>query len=609
MPRFDSPINIVVPPGTPPLQVNQVALVANLNSDLLDGQHAAHFEGRDVTAFGFSGGTFTLTRASGNLTASISGSLLRAAGHPGYGDWNSFGNNTQTINQIFQENFNFPTGTGSSNFPNDVGYMYGVLMNLGTGTDARAQVYISHAGNDLIFRGGWGDNGWQTWNRCLTNQNFTGYAVSINAESSGWAYLNANTASTPVLRLRQQNASGGHLIQGLGSAGTEVFRVERTGEIYVAANQVIHAGNISSFALPLNGGTVSGMMVFSSGADPAVHVSGGSFANSTSHIYTSIAGVGKTRIQRDGVIRSLGLSVVSGTDINAGSTVFSVNNLGAVSAASFSGSGSGLTGTASGFTAGAVPWSGVTGKPTTIAGYGITNALSTSGGTVNGHLTIGSAFQVLAGSGTSLLPGYSFSGDTDTGLFRSGANSFDLVTGGSIRVTIGSAGIVSIFGTAAATSFSGAGTGLTGTASALNIGGNAATATNVAWSGITSKPTSISGFGITDAIDTSASSQTKAGSLAISGNLTVSGVTTTKSAGTKTGTPLLRHAQTIGDGYATSITVTHNLGTDDVMVQIRRVSDNVIGNYATSISTATNSVTVTFASAPLASQYRVVVFG
>jgi len=55
--------------------------------------------------------------------------------------------------------------------------------------------------------------------------------------------------------------------------------------------------------------------------------------------------------------------------------------------------------------------------------------------------------------------------------------------------------------------FTGPGTGLTGTATSLSIGGssascagNAATATNVAWSGITSKPTTLSGFGITDAL-------------------------------------------------------------------------------------------------------------
>ena len=70
----------------------------------------------------------------------------------------------------------------------------------------------------------------------------------------------------------------------------------------------------------------------------------------------------------------------------------------------------------------------------------------------------------------------------------------------------------------ASTQFNGAGTGLTGTASSLNIGGNAATVTNgiytsgsysnpswltgLAWSKISSTPTTVAGYGITDAITT-----------------------------------------------------------------------------------------------------------
>lgn len=80
MPRFESQINIVVPSGTAPLLVNQSTLVANLNADLLDGQHGAYFENRDTTAVGFSGGTLTLTRASGNLTASLDGRYLPLTG-------------------------------------------------------------------------------------------------------------------------------------------------------------------------------------------------------------------------------------------------------------------------------------------------------------------------------------------------------------------------------------------------------------------------------------------------------------------------------------------------------------------------------------------------
>ena len=65
--------------------------------------------------------------------------------------------------------------------------------------------------------------------------------------------------------------------------------------------------------------------------------------------------------------------------------------------------------------------------------------------------------------------------------------------------------------------------GISVTGSSASCTGNAATATNVAWSGITSKPTTLSGFGITDALDTSATAQTKSGNLTISGSSTLSG--------------------------------------------------------------------------------------
>lgn len=53
----------------------------------------------------------------------------------------------------------------------------------------------------------------------------------------------------------------------------------------------------------------------------------------------------------------------------------------------------------------------------------------------------------------------------------------------------------------------------------INVLGNAATATNVTWSGITSKPTTVSGFGITDAVDTS-TTQTINGAKTFGSNVT-----------------------------------------------------------------------------------------
>jgi hypothetical protein len=71
----------------------------------------------------------------------------------------------------------------------------------------------------------------------------------------------------------------------------------------------------------------------------------------------------------------------------------------------------------------------------------------------------------------------------------------------------------------------------------------------------------------------------------------------------------LKYAQTIGDGSATSITVTHNLGTLDVNVSVFRNSgghDEVMCDVERPDE---NSVRLKFAVAPSADQFEVVVIG
>jgi len=70
-----------------------------------------------------------------------------------------------------------------------------------------------------------------------------------------------------------------------------------------------------------------------------------------------------------------------------------------------------------------------------------------------------------------------------------------------------------------------------------------------------------------------------------------------------------RFASTIGDGSATSITVTHNLGTKDVTVDIAEVAGSFRTVIAEVQKTTTNSVTILFDSAPAASSLRVTVLG
>jgi hypothetical protein len=100
----------------------------------------------------------------------------------------------------------------------------------------------------------------------------------------------------------------------------------------INSNTPLTSANYSGYALPITGGTVSGQLSVTATTDPAILLSGGASADSTTHLYTSIGGTGKVRVQRDGVIKGLGLEIRSGANVNAGSAVFSVSNAGALNA-------------------------------------------------------------------------------------------------------------------------------------------------------------------------------------------------------------------------------------------------------------------------------------
>lgn len=97
------------------------------------------------------------------------------------------------------------------------------------------------------------------------------------------------------------------------------------------------------------------------------------------------------------------------------------------------------------------------------------------------------------------------------------------------------------------------------------------------------------------------------------GSSTASGARTNladTTAGYSTSTPVLARvaSQSVGNASDTSFTVTHNFGTRDVLVQVYDSStyETVI---ADTVRTTTNTVTVSFTSAPSNNAYRVVVTG
>jgi hypothetical protein len=118
--------------------------------------------------------------------------------------------NTSNYNSMYFAEIN-----GSANKPTSYSYNYGTILTFdpGLGTGGRAQFYVSHVGNDLTFRGGWGGNSsWGTWNRVLTNQNYGGYALPLSGGNlTGQTTLTAGHTDT---RFQLRYVHGGDVNSG-----------------------------------------------------------------------------------------------------------------------------------------------------------------------------------------------------------------------------------------------------------------------------------------------------------------------------------------------------------------------------------------------------------
>lgn len=71
----------------------------------------------------------------------------------------------------------------------------------------------------------------------------------------------------------------------------------------------------------------------------------------------------------------------------------------------------------------------------------------------------------------------------------------------------------------------------------------------------------------------------------------------------------LRYSVDVGDGSATAIVITHNLGTRDVVVCLRRATTPWDEVHCDVEMTSTNTITFRFSVAPTAGQYRATVIG
>lgn len=233
-------------------------------------------------------------------------------------------------------------------------------------------------------------------------------------------------------------------------------------------------------------------------------------------------------------------------------------------------------------------WGDVTGTPTTLAGYGITDATSDS--------ELATEASDRAAADTALAaPQY-----LTLALSGTLSNERRLVAGAGISITDGGANADA---TIAATG-----------------GGASLTIEEVDGTPSESAPTKlIFPNGTLSAVGTDIT-YTPAGGGSIDvtdGTTTVSPATTLRfPAGTITDngsgeaeyTPLdSAYATDVGDGSTLAYVVTHALGTRDVLVDVRETASPYAYVFPTIEATSASTITVTFATAPTANQYRVII--
>jgi len=203
---------------------------------------------------------------AGNYTG-FSG-IFRALGAPSSSnDWNSLGNTyANSVIQVDPSNF-----SSTSNGPTAASYTYGTLLNFTTNSNSQSQIFISHAGNDLIFRGGWGGASWQTWNKVLTNQNYNSYSptltggnasgtwgISVTGTAGSISGYNNPTTSVSANTIAYRDGAGDIAVRELVmTVGVQDFTPSSLVAIYPTTNQAVkvNASGARNFLdVPTRGG-------------------------------------------------------------------------------------------------------------------------------------------------------------------------------------------------------------------------------------------------------------------------------------------------------------------------------------------------------------------
>jgi phage-related tail fiber protein len=235
-------------------------------------------------------------------------------------------------------------------------------------------------------------------------------------------------------------------------------------------------------------------------------------------------------------------------------------------------------------------------NPTTLSGYGITDSVNSSD-----VVTTPTASKILKLDANSKLPA-SITGNSD----GNSATTTKLQTARTIATSGDAVGT--------ATSFDGS-ANITIPLTLVTSGVSAGTYKSVTVDGkgrVTNgtNPTTLSGYGITDALLSSSYTAsdvlTKIKTVDGSG----SGLDADTVDGKDSSILATKYTTQIGDGSATSYVITHNLNTQNCFVSVRAVASPYGTVTPNTIQmTTVNTTTVTFTSAPTTNQYQVTVIG
>lgn len=266
----------------------------------------------------------------------------------------------------------------------------------------------------------------------------------------------------------------------------------------------------------------------------------------------------------------------------------------------------------------AAPWAGITGKPTTLGGYGITDAVASNLlGANNGVATLDGTGKVPA----SQLPAYV----DDVLEFANLAAFPGTGSNGVIYIAIDTSKVYRWTGSVYAEISPTAGNADTATklltARSISITGDITWTSSFDGSANVTAAGTLANSGATAGSYGGSSTQVTTFTVDAKGRITSAPtpVTITPAWGSITGKPTTRDGYGITDvprkyaaaiaGGATSEVITHNLGTRDCTVQVIRASTPWDTVECDVEMTSTNTITLRFATAPAAGEYRVVVVG